>query len=294
MSTAVREYRIAIPFRDPSLGDVRRVTLLEGPSGWGECSPLPGYPCAPETARRAAEEAASGAWPPAVRDRVEVNALVPALPPQQAASAAARAVAAGFRTVKVKTGTPGDVDRIAAVRDAVGPAVRLRVDSNGSWDLETAISTIDRLAAFDLELVEQPVETLDDLARLRRHVRVPVAADESVRSVDDASRLAALEAADAVVIKVQCVGGVRAAIDVAEAANVPVIVSSLYETSIGVAAGLALAAALPDLPFACGLGTVDLLAGDVVAEPLVAVDGILGVRRPVPDPDLLARYEDRS
>ena len=132
---------------------------------------------------------------------------------------------------------------------------------------------------------------LADLARVRRRVAVPVAADESVRSLGDARRLAALAAADAVVVKVQPLGGVRAALRVIEAAGVPAVVSSLYETSVGLAAGLALAAALPDLPFACGLGTGALLAGDVVADPLVPAGGVIAVRRPEPDPALLARWE---
>ena len=103
MNLTTHEYRVAVPFRAPTAGQsVRRATLIEGPSGWGECSPLAGYPCEPSLARRAAEEAAMGVWPPAVRDSVEVNALVAALPPEVAARRAAAAVAAGFRTVKVK------------------------------------------------------------------------------------------------------------------------------------------------------------------------------------------------
>ena len=117
-----------------------------------------------------------------------------------------------------------------------------------------------------------------------------MAADECVRGLDDARRLARLEAADAIVIKVQPLGGVRAALDVAEASGVPAIVTSMLETSIGLAAGLALAAALPELPYACGLGTAGLLAADVVAEPLLPVGGWLHVRRPMPDPALLDRY----
>ena len=277
---------VCLPLRAPLGGSLQRcVTLVEGPAGWGEASPLPGYPCDPGRSRAAAEEAACGAWPPAVRDRVAVNALVPAVGPDQAA-----ALAAGAAHVKVKVGDEGDVDRVAAVRATMGPSGRVRVDANGAWDVDGAVAAITRLARYDLELVEQPVATLAELAQVRRRVAVPVAADECVRGVDDARALHRLEAADAVVLKVQPLGGVSAAMDVAEAAGVPAIVTSMYETSVGLAAGLALAAALPELPWACGLGTASLFASDVVVDPLLPVDGMLAVRRPVPDPALLKRY----
>jgi O-succinylbenzoate synthase len=218
-----------------------------------------------------------------------VNGLVPAVAPDEAA-----ALAEGLADVKVKVGEVDpdvDVDRVAAVRDAIGPHGRLRVDANGAWDVDTAVTTIARLARFDLELVEQPVASLEDLATVRRRAAVPVAADESVRDVDDARRLAALGAADALVVKVQPLGGFAATLDVVAAAGVPAIVSSMYESSVGLAAGLALAAALDELPFACGLGTAGMFAADVVADPLVPLDGWLVVRRPVPDSRLLARYE---
>ncbi|MDQ4070623.1 MAG: O-succinylbenzoate synthase, partial [Actinomycetota bacterium] len=217
---------------------------------------------------------------------VPVNTLVPAVAPDEAA-----AIAEGSADVKVKVGDEGDVDRVAAVRNAIGGHARLRVDANGAWDVETAVEAIGRLASFDVELVEQPVPTLEEMAAVRRRVPILIAADESVRDLDDARRLAALDAADALVVKVQPLGGMAAALEAAAAARVPVIVSSMYETSVGLAAGLALAAALDDLPFACGLGTATLLAADVVAHPLVPVDGRLAVRRPLPDRALLARYE---
>jgi O-succinylbenzoate synthase len=285
--TTLTEHRVRVPLRVP-LGGIghRDAVLLVGPAGWGEWSPLPGYPCDAAACRRAAEEAASGPWPPAVRDRVRVNGLVPAVAPEVAA-----ALAAGWSDVKVKVGDAGDLDRVAAVRDAIGPHARLRVDANGAWDVDAAVGAIARLARFDLELVEQPVATIEDLAVVRRRVDVPVAADECIRDVDDARRLATVGAADALVVKVQPLGGIAATLAVVEAAGVPAIVSSMYETSVGLAAGLALAAALDDLPFACGLGTAALLAADVVADPLVPdAGGWLAVRRPAPAADLLARY----
>lgn len=290
--TLLTEYRVRLPLRVPLAGMRHRdAVLLQGPAGWGEWSPLPGYPSDPDVCRRAAEEAASTAWPRPVRSTVEVNALVPAVSADEAAALAAGAAADGFGSFKVKVGDDGDADRVAAVRDAVGPHARLRVDANGAWpDADAAVSAIAILAPFDLELVEQPMATIEGLAEVRRRVPVPIAADECVRDLGDARRLARLGAADALVLKVQPLGGVVAALEVAEAGGVAVIVSSMYETSIGLAAGLALAAALDDLPFACGLGTAGLLAADVVADPLVPVGGMLAVRRPLPDRELLDRY----
>lgn len=275
MTSQVVEHRLR-------LGD-RPVTLLEGPAGWGEYSPLPGYPCDPARAWRAAQEAAVTGWPPPRRDHVAVNALVerPGFDP---------ATLVGYPAVKVKVGFDGDIDLVAAVRDAVGPRVALRVDANGAWDVDTALSRLAGLGRYDLELAEQPVATLDDLARLRRRTNVPIAADECVRAPRDARRLRELQAADALVLKVQPCGGVRAALALAELAGVPAIPTSMHETSVGVAAGVALAAALPDLPYACGLATVISLDADVTTDPLIPVGGVLRRRAVTPDPSLLARY----
>lgn len=277
----MKEHRLRIGHRD--------VTLVAGPEGWGEASPLPGYACGDGASRRAAEESARDGWPAALRDTVPVNALVDDGPVDPGALA-------GFPAVKVKVGRRdprADLDLVAAVRDAVGPDIALRVDANGGWDVETAEEMIRRLTPYGLELVEQPVAALDDLARLRRRADVPLAADECVRSVGDARGVAALHAADVVVLKVQPLGGVRIALRIAEAAGVPALVTSMRETSIGIAAGLALAAALPELPYACGLAA-RMPGGDVVRDPLVPVDGQMRVRRVEPDPALLARYEVTS
>jgi o-succinylbenzoate synthase len=279
VSISLSEHRLRI--------GARHVTLLEGPAGWGESSPLPGYPCLPAAARAAAEEAARAGWPEPLRDVVPVNTL---LDDEAVEVDALR----GYPCVKVKVGRHGpadDVRRVAAVREAVGPSVALRVDANGAWDVDIAVTVLNRLAAFDIELAEQPVAALDDLARVRRRVTVRIAADESIRDVDDARRSRALDAIDAVVLKVQPLGGVRPALRIAETSGVPAIVTSMMETSVGLAAGLALACALPELPYACGLATADRLDGDVVARPLVPEHGVLRRREIVPDPKLLARYE---
>lgn len=276
----MNEHRLRIGDRD--------VLLLEGPAGWGECSPWPGYPCDPGRARAAAEEAATVGWPELRRDRVPVNALLDADSDVPAA--------VGARVVKLKVGRADpavELARVARLRETVGPAVRIRLDANGAWDVGTAVGFLDAAAVHDIEFAEQPVASIEDLARLRERSGVALAADECVRSVADAERVRALGAADVLVCKVQPLGGVRAALAVAAEAGLPVVVTSMFETSIGIAAGLALACALPEPPLACGLATLDRIAGDVVTEPLAPVGHELMVSSrfpPVPDPTLLDRY----
>ena len=275
----------------------RSGVLLRGAAGWGEFSPFPDYDAA-SCGRwlAAAREAADIGWPAPVRATVPVNTTVPAVGADQAH---ALVVASGCRTAKVKVAEPGqhladDVARVAAVRAALGPAGKVRVDANGAWSVDEAVSALKALDVFDLEYAEQPVATLEEMAELRRRVDVPLAADESVRTADDPLRIAGLEAADVVVLKVQPLGGVRRCLEVAEACGLPVVVSSAVETSVGIAAGVALAAALPELPFACGLGTVSLLAGDVTTDSLLPVDGALPVRPVVVDPSLVHADEQMS
>lgn len=290
-SSRLAVHRVRLPLVTPLGGSRwREVTLVGGPQGWGEFSPLPGYPAERAACWSAAVEAATRPWPRARCDRVRVNLLVPAVAPDLVADLLGDMDGANATAVKVKVGDAADVDRVAAVRAHLGPRASIRVDANGTWDLDTALDRLRRMARLGVELAEQPVAGLEELAALRRRTQVPVAADECVRSVDDALRLARLGAADALVVKVQPLGGVASATRVAEAAGVPAIVSSLFESSVGLAVGLALAAALPRVPFACGLGTGVLLAADVVGDRLVPVRGELVVRRPRPDPDLMARY----
>jgi O-succinylbenzoate synthase len=273
---------------------VREGALIQGQAGWGEFSPFAEY--GPREAARwlaSAVEAATIGWPAALRDRVPVNVTVPAVGPERAYEIAA---SSGCRTAKVKVAEPGqpesdDIARVEAVRDALGPDGRVRVDVNGHWDVPTATRMLAELGRFGLEYAEQPCATLDELAELRRRVSVPLAADESIRRAEDPLRVRAAGAADIVVLKVQPLGGVRPALRIAEQCGLPVVVSSAVDSSVGLAAGVALAAALPELPYACGLGTMSLLTGDVTAAPLAAVDGALAVRRPAVDPAQLARWE---
>ena len=202
----------------------------------------------------------------------------------------------GCRTAKVKVAEPGqpeaaDLARVEAVRDALGPAGRIRVDANGAWTVDHAARMLRAMAASGLEYAEQPCATLAELAELRRRVDVPLAADESIRRAADPLAVRAAGAADIVVLKAAPVGGVAPALRIAAECGLPVVVSSAVESSVGLAAGVALAAALPDLPYACGLGTMSLLDGDVTAEPLAAVAGSVPVRAAVPDPARLAAVE---
>jgi O-succinylbenzoate synthase len=260
--------------------------LIEGPAGWGECSPLPRWNEAErEAAERSALEAATLPFPLGVRDRVAVNAMIPRVAPDVAA---ALALSSGCRTVKVKVGDEHSVDRVAAVRSACGPGVKIRLDANGAWDVETALLQLARLAPYDIELVEDPVASLEELAAIRGRAGLPVAAESCIRTTADAQRLQQLGAADAIVLKPQRIGGLREALRAAEASGVPAIASSALETSIGLAVVVALAASLPNAPFAHGAGTALLLASDVVDDPLIPVDGWLALRRLVANPQLIA------
>ncbi|GAB3761617.1 O-succinylbenzoate synthase [Nocardioides ginsengisegetis] len=293
----------SIPMRTRFRGiTVREGALLQGDAGWGEWSPFLEYP--PDVAEpwlRCAEEAAAGDWPEPLRSWVPVNVTVPAVGPERA-DAIVRA--GGCTTAKVKVAEPGqtlgdDLARLEAVRSALGPAGKVRVDANGGWSVEEAVAAIRLLdrAAGGLEYVEQPCATVEELATVRRAVDVPIAADESIRRAADPYRVRDLEAADIAVLKVQPLGGVRACLRIAEDIGLPVVVSSALESSVGIAAGVALAAALPTLPFACGLATVQLLTSDVVDSSLLPVDGALRVGVPsvsLPSLDALAATPDRA
>jgi O-succinylbenzoate synthase len=278
-------YRVPLRTRFRGI-DVRDGVLVHGPAGWGEFSPFWDYDDA-ESRRwwASAVESAVEGWPAPVRFSIPVNVTVPAVAAEQAHAIVS---ASGCRTAKVKVAEPGqspadDLARVEAVRDALGPAGAIRVDANAAWDVDTAVARIADLDRVGLEYVEQPCATLEELAALRRRIDVRIAADEVVRRSADPLRVDLREACDVVVLKVQPLGGVRAALRVAEAHGLPCVVSSALESSIGIAAGVALAAALPELPFACGLATVALFTDDVTSASLLPVDGALAVARPEPD-----------
>lgn len=296
---AARVY--AIPMRARFRGiTVREGMLIEGPAGWGEFCPFADYDDSVSASWLATTiEQCTEGWPEPVRDRIPINCTIPAVGPERARSIAA---ASGCRTAKVKVADHAeslaeDLARVEAVRDALGPEGAIRVDANGVWDVDTAVTHIRQLdrAAGGLQYVEQPCRTIEELAAVRRQVEVRIAADESIRRAEDPLRVAVAGAADVAVIKCTPLGGVRRSLQVAEAAGLPCVVSSALETSVGLAAQLALAGALPELEFACGLGTLSLLEGDIVADAasLRPVDGYLPVLRTPPAPDLarLHTYE---
>jgi o-succinylbenzoate synthase len=290
----------AIPMTERFRGiTVREGMVIEGPAGWGEFCPFADYDDHIATSWLATTiEAATVGWPEPVRDRIPINATVPAVGPERAHQIV---TASGCRTVKVKVADhpdslAEDLARVEAVRDALGSDGVIRVDANGLWDIDTAVARIKALDrhAGGLEYVEQPCSTIEELATVRRRVNVRIAADESIRRADDPMKVAVAGAADIAVIKCTPLGGVRRSLEVAQAAGLPCVISSALETSVGLAAQLALAGSLPELDFACGLGTLSLMKGDLVREAtsLVPVDGYLPVPRkpPAPDPSFLEEY----
>lgn len=295
---AARIYAIPMTTRFRGI-TVREGMLLEGPAGWGEFCPFADSDDHASTSWLATTiEACTRGWPEPVRDLIPINATVPAVDPQRAHEITA---GSGCRTAKVKVADhpdslAEDLGRLEAVRDAIGPDGAVRCDANGAWDVYTATTAIPQLdkAAGGLEYVEQPCRTIEELAAVRRKVDVRIGADESIRRAEDPLRVAVAGAADIAVIKCTPLGGVRRSLQVAEAAGLPCVVSSALETSVGLGAQLALAGALPELDFACGLGTLSLLTGDVVADAdsLRPLDGYLRVPRTprTPDPALLDEF----
>ncbi|MDO5729367.1 MAG: o-succinylbenzoate synthase [Actinomycetaceae bacterium] len=269
--------------------DVRDGLVLRGPYGWSEVSPFWDYGPEESAAWLRAGLAAARQKPPALkRSAVPVNATVPVVSPERAHEIVTQS--GGCRTVKVKVADPGtslseDCARIEAVRAALGPNGRIRVDANAAWDIEQAVTAIAQLnraaesgGGDGLEYVEQPCPSVDDLAAVRQRTEVRIAADESVRRADDPLAVARAEAADLVIVKVQPLGGVRRVIDICAEAGLPAVVSSALDSSIGLARGVQCAAALDELPFACGLATSAMFTTDIAKSRVVPVNGAIPVK----------------
>ncbi len=281
-----RLHVVALPMRVRFRGiTTRELALIEGPAGWGEFGAFLEY--GPHEAAVWLASAVEGAYrqpPPVRRDRVPINATVPAVPAARVGEVLSRFPGVG--TAKVKVAEPGqtladDVARVNAARELVET---VRVDANGGWSVEEAARAAAALTADGpLEYVEQPCATVDELAALRRRVDVPIAADESIRKADDPLAVVRARAADIAVLKVAPLGGVSSLLAIAAQIDIPVVVSSALDSAVGIAAGLTAAAALPHLRHACGLGTGGLFVEDV-AEAAVPVDGNLPVGPVTPDP----------
>jgi O-succinylbenzoate synthase len=278
-----RVHVVALPMRVRFRGiTTRELALIDGPAGWGEFGAFLEYGD-DEAAQwlAAAVDSAYRIPPPPRRVRIDVNATVPAVDAAQVPELLARFP--GARTAKVKVAEPGqtlddDVARVDAVR-ALVPTVR--VDANGAWTVDQAAAAAAALGP--LEYLEQPCATVDELAQLRRRIDVPVAADESIRKAGDPLAVVRAGAADIAVLKVAPLGGISSMLKIAAQIDIPVVVSSALDSAVGIAVGLAAAAALPNLDHACGLGTGRLFVEDV-AEPVAPVDGYLPVGPVIPDP----------
>ena len=279
-----RVHVLALPMRVRFRGiTVREVALIDGPAGWGEFGAFLEYE-PPEAAAwlASAIESAYRSAPSARRRRIPINATVPAVGPAEVPAVLARFP--GATTAKVKVAEAGqtladDVERVNAVR-ALVPTVR--VDANGGWSVREALAAARALTADGpLEYIEQPCRSVPELAEVRRRAGVAVAADESIRKADDPLAVVRAGAADIAVLKVAPLGGVTAMLDIAARIDIPVVVSSALDSAVGIAAGLAAAAALPRLDHACGLGTGGLFITDVA--DLRVDDGHLSVAHVVPD-----------
>nr|WP_108926153.1 o-succinylbenzoate synthase [Mycobacterium montefiorense] len=285
-----RLHVVALPMRVRFRGiTTRELALIEGPAGWGEFGAFLEYGPAEASAWLASGiEGAYRQPPPLRRDRIPINATVPAVPAAQVSQVLARFPGAG--TAKVKVAEPGqtladDVERVNAVRELVAT---VRVDANGGWTVEQAVAAAAALTADGpLEYLEQPCAGVDELAELRRRISVPIAADESIRKAQDPLAVVRAGAADLAVLKVAPLGGISALLDIAAQIDIPVVVSSALDSAVGIAAGLTAAAALPRLQHACGLGTGGLFVDDVVDADRPS-DGALAVGPVAPDPARLS------
>ena len=258
----------------------REVALFEGPQGWAEFSPFLEYSdaeCAPWLA--CAIEAATVAPPAAVRTSIEVNATMPALNGENEIARILKSFP-GCSTVKIKVGTDHDEDlaRITAVRKLL-PQAKIRIDVNGLWNVDQATRFLE--ICGQIEYVEQPCATIEELQELKRRIDVTIVGDEVLRKSDDPFDVNLQGAVDILMLKVQPLGGIARATKIAKHHDLPVVVSSALESAVGISYGLKFAASLPTLKYACGLATGSLLASNVAE--LAIESGEIALCDVVPD-----------
>ena len=293
-----RTHIVSLPLTTRFRGVMHReAALIEGPQGWTEFSPFLEYDDA-ESANwlRATYEFGWSPLSEPLRTHIGINATVPAVTPDQVESVLGAFGSCRTAKVKVAEGSQtlaDDIARVREVRHVLGAEGRIRVDANGGWNVDEAEHAIHALAEFDLEYVEQPCKSVDELTQIRKRVKymgIPIAADESVRKAGDPLAVARAGAADLIVVKAQPLGGIQRALDIVAEAGLPAVVSSALDSSVGISMGLALAARLPDCELDCGLGTAALLAADVVDHPLIPSNGVLEAVRQPASPALLEAH----
>ncbi len=265
----------------------REVALFEGPMGWGEFSPFLEYSYEESVPWLvSAAEAAFAQAPTLIRKRIEINATLPAIDdPIEIAEILASFNGAKVVKIKVGASLESDLARIACVRELL-PDAKIRIDVNGLWSVDQAQSFLDQVG--EIEYVEQPCFTIEELRELKLRTSVKIAGDEIIRKAKDPFSIDLDGAVDILMLKVAPLGGITRAMKLAQHHGLPIAVSSALESAVGISHGIKLAAALPRLDFACGLGTGSLLAVDVAELPII--DGTIAVSDVTPDSAALSKY----
>ena len=250
----------------------REVALFKGPNGWGEFSPFLEYE--KEEAAfwlGAGIEAAFEEIPLTNRDEIEINATLPSVDTKIDVENILSWYP-GAKVVKIKVGGDLELD-IQRIENAlaVNPNYLIRLDVNGGWTVSQATESvsriIERIGIEKFQYIEQPVATLEELRELK--LPIPVVGDEVIRKTEDPFSIDLQGAVDILMLKVSPLGGIKRAKEIAAHHKLPVVVSSALESAVGISHGIKLAAALPELKYACGLGTGKLLANDVADLPIV-------------------------
>ena len=282
---------VALPMKTNFRGvTVREVALIQGEYGWGEFSPFLEYDDAESAPWLAcAIEAATQPKPKLFRTEVTVNGSIPALNDREELERVVNSFP-GVTTFKVKVGSNAseDIARINVLR-SLRPNAKLRIDANGLLSVEQAVSLLQLVG--DIEYIEQPCATVEELRELKKRVDVKIVGDELLRKAKDPFAIDLSGAVDYLMLKVQPLGGIKRAHQLARHHKLPVVVSSALESAVGINYGLTLAASFEDMNFDCGLGTGSLLAKNVAQLPIV--DGKIQISDVVPNLEGLDVSADR-
>ncbi len=282
---------IALPMKTNFRGiSVREVALFKGPHGWGEFSPFLEYDDAESAPWLAsAIEAATTPKPQLYRTSVAINGTIPALNDPQDLKTIVDSFP-GVKSFKVKVGSnlAEDLARVNVIRQ-LQPHAKIRIDVNGLWNVDQAEQFLTSVG--EIEYVEQPCATVDELRELKSRTSVKIVGDEILRKAPNPFEIDLSGAIDFLMLKVQPLGGIKRTHALAEHHNLPVIVSSALESAVGINYGLMLAASFEEMNFDCGLGTGSLLAADVAQLPIV--DGKIEISEFEPQLDGLDVASDR-